>query len=207
MSDDVVSDPRIDDVSGTSTAKWTPWVPEPLQDAAPLIQDDSTLSAEDVSARLKNSLARLRERAQKEAYDEGFAKGHAEGLAQGREDGRKQGYNDGHREGYAAGHDAGHEHAEKAAEQLAQLASACATSLDHIESNVGQELINLAIRIAEQVVHRTVKTEPDALLAIIDDILRLDAGKSPIVQLYVHPDDLAMISQYLDRKRTRLNSS
>lgn len=55
----------------------------------------------------------------------------------------------------------------------------------------------MAIRIAEQVVHRTVKAEPETLLSVVNDILRMDTGKSAILQLYVHPDDLKMVSQYV----------
>ncbi len=66
-----------------------------------------------------------------------------------------------------------------------------------IEADIGQELITLAVRIAEQVLHRTLKTEPEALLALVDDILKLDTGKSAVLQLYVNPDDQALVRDYL----------
>lgn len=199
MSDDVVFDPLTQDTYDKRPANWTRWVPEPIQTAQPPTQADTLAaqSEEDVSARLKNSLTRLRERAQQQGYDSGHSSGHAEGLKQGLEDGRKQGHEEGYRAGYDAGHTEGREHAEKAAEHLAGLAHDCAKALAKIEENMGQELINLAVRIAEQVVHRTVKTDPETLLSVVDDILRLDTGKSAILQLYVHPDDLAMVSDYL----------
>lgn len=199
MSDHLVYDPLMDNSHDKRSSDWTRWVPDPIQHAKPATQADAlvTQSAGDVSARLKNSLARLRERAQKQGYDEGHSTGHAAGLERGLEEGRKQGHNEGYQAGYEAGHTEGREQAEKAAEQLADLARECAASLSKIEADIGQELIDLAVRIAEQVVHRTVKTEPEALLSIVDDILRLDTGKSALLQLFVHPDDLTMVSQYI----------
>lgn len=199
MSDPLVYDPLMEDGFDNRPGNWTRWVPEPIQQVKPPTQADTLAaqSEEDVSARLKHSIARLRERAQKQGYDEGHSSGHAAGFEQGLEEGRKQGHEEGYRAGYEAGHNEGREHAEKAAAQIAHLAHECAASLSSIEADIGQELINLAVRIAQQVVHRTVKTEPEALLSVVDDILRLDTGKSALLQLFVHPDDLTMVSQYI----------
>lgn len=198
MSDDVVFDPQEEDSYDKRAANWTRWVPEPFHNVSSSTQAD-TLAAQsdDISVRLKNSLARLRERAREQGYNDGYSGGHAQGLTQGLEDGRKQGHEEGYRAGYESGHNEGREHAAKAARDLATLAHECAASLANIEADIGQELITLAVRIAEQVVHRTVKTEPETLLSVVDDILRLDTGKSAVLQLYVHPDDLKMVSHYL----------
>lgn len=205
MSDDAVFDPPAEESYSTRSAHWTRWVPPPVHETPPVTQADTlATTAEDVNARLKNSLARLRERAKKQGYDEGHAAGHAEGFEQGLQDGRKQGHEEGYRVGFEGGQEAGRESAEKAAEHLADLADACARSLENLESDIGKALITLAIRIAEQVVHRTVSSEPETLLSVVDDIVRLDTGKSAVLQLYVHPDDLAMVGKYLkDNPDTR----
>lgn len=205
MSDDVVFDPAQEQTYDRRPANWTRWMPDPIQETPPPTQADALASTpEDVELRLKNSLARLRERAHQEGHDKGYSTGHTEGLTQGIEEGRKQGHEEGYQAGFEAGHTEGREQARKEAEHLAALAQACAASLRQIEADVGQELITLAVRIAEQVVHRTVRTEPETLLAVVDDILRMDTGKSALLQLFVHPDDLELVNHYLkDNPDTR----
>lgn len=200
MSDDVTYDPFEHDALTSSQASWTRWLPEPIHKAPPPPTQADTLAAkpEDAGIRLKNTLARLRKQAHKQGYDDGYATGHAEGLKQGLAAGHEQGLQDGHREGYEAGHTEGRGKAEKAAQDLATLARECAEALADIETDMGQELISLSVRIAEQVLHRTLQTEPDTLLAVVDDILRMDSGKSAILQLFVNPDDLTLVRDYLN---------
>lgn len=198
MSDDVVFDPISQDTTDTRRQSWARWMPEPIHEAPPPPPPESqAVPAPESKLRLKNTLVRLRKQAQEEGYNEGYAAGHTEGLEQGQADGHKLGHQDGYRTGFEAGHTEGREQAEHAAERLTALTQQCATALSEIEADVGQALINLSVRIAEQVLHRTLKTEPETILALVDDILRLDTGKSAVLQLYVNPDDLTLVHDYL----------
>lgn len=206
MSDDSVFDPSLQDTYNTRRTNWTRWIPEPIQDTVvPSLADTPSDTSDDVGTKLKNTLSRLRQQANKKGYDEGYAKGHAEGLQQGLTKGHEQGIEDGYRAGYETGHNEGKHYAEQAADELAELTRQCAAALTDIETDIGQNLIRLSIRIAEQVLHQTLDTDPKAILPLVDDILRLDTGKSTALQLYVNPDDLTLIKNYLhDNPDTRM---
>ena len=197
MSDDVAFDPFSHDTYDAHRHNWTRWLPEPIQETPPAQAEPPSVKSPDPGVRLKNSLARLRKQAHDQGYNEGRAAGHADGLAKGLADGHQQGHQDGYRAGYEAGHEEGKVHAEQAARDLAALAQQSATSLAEIEASIGQSLITLAVRIAEQVLHRTLETDPRALLAVVDDILRLDTGNTGVLRLYVNPEDLALVHDYL----------
>lgn len=200
MSDDAVFDPSSYDTFDVRRRNWTRWQPDPIQEAPPSTPAPETPQSaptHEPEVRLKNTLARLRQQAHDKGFDEGYAAGHAEGLKQGLVDGQKQGHSEGHQAGYDAGHAEGRTHAEQAAQELAALTQQCASSLAEIEADVGQALITLAVRIAEQVLHRTLDAEPQTLLALVDDILRLDTGKSAVLQVMVNPQDLTLVRDYL----------
>lgn len=207
MSDDIVYNRLPKSKKPPRGTQWTPWVPEPI-DTAPPADDPPAApepAPEEVEKRLKNTLARLRARAQEQGHAAGYAAGHAEGLQQGLADGHKQGYEEGHREGLDAGHAEGRQHAEEAAHQLATISQACAQALADIETEMGQAIIALATRIAGQVLHQTLESKPESIIAVMDNLLRMDTGNTGILQLYLNPLDVQLVEEYLaDNPETRL---
>lgn len=151
---------------------------------------------------LRQEIQKLQAIAEKRGHAEGYAAGHEQGLAAGLEEGRKLGHDEGYITGHEAGHTAGSVQARQATEQLLSLADECAESLASIEQETGQALITLAIQIAEQVLRTTVKTQPTALLALIQEITHRENDKDAILKLRLHPDDIELVNQYLDKEPT-----
>lgn len=208
MSDELVYTRLPGQSSRSHGERWTPWIPDPL-DKKPVDSEQpgavSELSPEDTKRRLKSTLSRLRERAQQQGYDEGHAAGHTKGLEQGLAEGRKLGQEEGYRQGYETGLEEGREKAEEAARRLDALSQECAQALSGIETEMGQAMIALALRIAGQVLHQTLERQPENIHAVLDNMLRMDTGKSGVLQLHVSPDDLELVQEYLrDNPETRL---
>jgi flagellar assembly protein FliH len=128
-----------------------------------------------------NELSRLR----LEARAQGRAEGQREGLAQGRADG--------HAEGLASGLAAASAHAE----QLLALAASLPAALRRAESELADAILALALDVARQVVHRTLRAEPEWVLPLVQDLLHAEPALQGEPRLLLHPDDVALVKNSL----------
>ncbi|WP_345798235.1 flagellar assembly protein FliH [Castellaniella sp. MT123] len=157
----------------------------------------------------------LRRRAQAlaDARQEGMAKGHQAGFEQGLREGHAQGLESGHAEGHAQGLESGRaeghaqglaeariEGAAQAREQAARLdalARAGADAINNLEQEIGQSLIRLATRIAEQVLRTQIHEHPDHILAVVQDVMQGRPEPGAPLNLRLHPDDLDLVNAFL----------
>ena len=116
-----------------------------------------------------------------EGRREGHAKGHAEGYAQGRT------------EGLAAGLAAASVHAE----QLRALAANLPAALRRADSELADAVLTLALDVARQVVHRTLRAEPQWVLPLVQDLLHAEPALQGEPRLLLHPDDVALVRNSL----------
>ena len=128
-----------------------------------------------------NELSRLR----LAARTEGRAEGHREGLAMGRAEG--------HAEGLAAGLAAATVHAE----QLRALAASLPAALRHAERELADAILTLALDVARQVVHRTLRAEPEWVLPLVQDLLHAEPALQGEPRLLLHPEDVALVKNSL----------
>lgn len=198
ISEDLFVTTPSQETDTTYQPAWAPWRPEPILPApAPATlqeQSDTTVKSKQ---KIKELLAHRHKLAHKQGYAEGHAAGYAVGLKKGTAEGHEKGYQTGYNTGLQAGHDEGRVKAEQAADQLATLSTQCANAFSQLETEVGQELIKLAMRIAEQVLHHTLDTRPDLILGVVDTLLRLETGQSAVLHLYVNSADHALVHDYL----------
>ncbi|VTU20470.1 flagellar assembly protein FliH [Variovorax sp. RA8] len=128
-----------------------------------------------------NELSRLR----LQARAEGRIEGHREGLAKGRAEG--------HAEGLATGLAAASAHAE----QLRALAATLPAALRRAESELADAILTLALDVARQVVHRTLRAEPEWVLPLVQDLLHAEPALQGEPRLLLHPDDVALVKSSL----------
>lgn len=126
-------------------------------------------------------LARLRLEAQKNGEAEGREQGYARGLA----------------EGHAAGLAAGLAATQAQAGQLQALTLALPAALRLAESSVADGLLALALDIARQVLGQALAAEPQAILAVVHELLQAEPSLSGAPQLLLHPDDAALVKELL----------
>ena len=126
-------------------------------------------------------LARLRLEAQKTGEAEGHKQGYARGLA----------------EGHAAGLAAGLAATQAQAGQLQALTLALPAALRLAESSVADDLLALALDVARQVLGQALTAEPQAILAVVRELLQAEPALSGAPQLLLHPDDAALVKELL----------
>ncbi len=190
-----MSDKRIGRYQEADT--WKRWemssFDAPAAPAKPVVAQKPVPKIADIHAEVQ----RLRDAAQLSGHAEGYATGHAQGLAAGKEEGHKTGHEEGYAAGFEAGLASGRERGQHEIAQLHELANASAAALTAVDEEMGQALISLSIRIAEQVLRSTLDAQPEKILDLVRDITHLDTSKEAILKLRVHPDDLNLVDQYL----------
>ncbi|WP_431273527.1 flagellar assembly protein FliH [Variovorax ureilyticus] len=169
---------------------WQRWEMDTLTEAQPA-SGSQRLAAAPAEVAPSPALLHAAELAQlrREARAAGEAEGRKEGLANG----RTQGLAEGHAEGVAAGLAAASAHAER----LRALATSLPAALNRAESEVADALLTLALDIARQVVHRTLRAEPEWVLPLVHDLLHAEPTLQGEPRLLMHPDDVALVKNSL----------
>lgn len=137
------------------------------------------------------------------SFDEGGIRvsGNPHGLklptASELEDIRQQAHEEGYQAGYAAGQQTGYgEGAQQVAQetqQLASLATSMGLAVQNLDQQIAQDLLGLALELAQQMVHQTLKVRPELLLEVINDAIRSLPHFNPGAHLVLHPADAEIV--------------
>lgn len=126
----------------------------------------------------------------------------ADDLARINDAARTEGYQAGYEEGLTAGQA---EFEARTAEQTAQLSTIIGNlqvSLAHLDQEVSEQLLDLALEIASQVLRNTLKVERERLLPTIREALaELPLHHGPI-SLHLNPQDAEVLSATLKDQLT-----
>ncbi|WP_407672011.1 flagellar assembly protein FliH [Paraburkholderia acidisoli] len=139
----------------------------------------------DESAAFETQLQQLRDAAHQEGLRAGHVAGQALGYQAGHDQGRQQGFVQGLNEAHGQ------------ARLLGQLASRFSDALETAQAGIADQLVELALDIAQQVVRQYVQHDPTALVAVVREVL---AGEPQLIgspQLVVSPADLPVVEAYL----------
>lgn len=109
----------------------------------------------------------------RQAYEEGLALGKKEGLDAGRE---------------------------VIAQNIALLQQICAVlnePLEQLDELVEEELLQLTVAIAKQIVRRELKTDPGQIVGLIREALGQLPGGALYTRIFLHPEDAAFVRKAL----------
>jgi flagellar assembly protein FliH len=115
----------------------------------------------------------------------------AQARAEGYEAGYQAGFTIGKRNGYAEGQ--GEAKAEAA--RIGQAADNLDQALREFDQQVADELLALAVEIARQVVRKEIATQPDMILAVVNEALSYLPHQHAAIHL--NPGDATLIRSYL----------
>jgi len=104
-----------------------------------------------------------------------------EGLERGMKEGREQG---------------AREYAERI-QILKQLVATLDKPLEELDESVEQQLAQLSMIVARQLVRRELKTEPEQVIGVVRDALTALPLAARNVRLSLHPDDAVLVSKAL----------
>lgn len=172
--------------------------------ARPLIKEAVVLDLGDLGrqaaklrAKAEQDAARILDAAEAEA-DRLIEAAHAQGYEQGEADG--------HESGLARGRQAGHAEAiSQTTDALTQIQDAwlqAAATFDAERATMEREaqhaVLELAVRLAQRIVHRTIEVQPDAVLDVAAEALSM-VMRPLDVSLAIHPDDRPLLDEAMPR--------
>jgi flagellar assembly protein FliH len=121
---------------------------------------------------------------------------------QAREEGFQAGQLAGHEEGYKAGYSEGSVKAANETEQLAALVISMGKALKEVDQQVAQGLLDLALELAQQMVHQALKVNPEILLPIVREAISSLPHFNPGAHLVLHPEDAEIVRTRMGEQLT-----
>ena len=121
----------------------------------------------------------------------------ADELSRINEEARADGYRAGHEEGRTAGEA---ELARQTKEQISQLSTLVGNlhvSLAHLDQNIGDQLLDLALEIAGQVLRGSLSVDRELLLPAIHEALAELPFHHGNISLHLNPDDAEILHEQL----------
>jgi flagellar assembly protein FliH len=114
------------------------------------------------------------------AHKEAFAKGHAAGVAAARAEQEK-----------------GLNQIKAQVATVDKMLSAIAQPFKDLDGQVEEQLVQLAITIARQLVRRELRMDPAQVIAIIRETVALLPAATRDVRVHLHPDDATLVREKL----------
>lgn len=135
---------------------------------------------------------------QKQAYTEAFEQGHQQGYDQGLKQGFDKGHLDGFAEGRKKGYADGQHLLQKQAADLNRLLEALNEPFKQLDHEIENELVQLALAVASQIIRREIKLHPDEIIAVVREAINVLPLGSQKVALNLHPEDAELVRNILN---------
>lgn len=133
------------------------------------------------------------------AYEEGILQGHNEGFEKGQVEGLEKGFVEGVEKGKAEGFEAGLEEGREAIETMAgrwkELVHLLNNPLLEMEIKAEQQLVELAVNLAEAVVGVEVKINREAIFHTLKETVEALPIADTTCEIHLNPEDLALVKE------------
>lgn len=129
----------------------------------------------------------------------------AEDIERIQQDAWQEGHDLGMEEGRKAGYEAGYKTGEEDVERLRQLADALEVESLRQDEAIAREVLELALKIAQQMLRATIQAKPESILVVIREALQSLPTLSGHHKVVVHPDDVSLVNEWLAREHGHLS--
>jgi len=169
---------------------WHRWQMEDLGHTSDTRQPVFDAAEAQRRRRQQESDARARQAATEKAQREGFENGHREG--------HEQGYQAGYQEGLEAANAAAELEFQKRLDMmlspLAELAENFRQALTTLDSEVADQLVELALITGRQLADESLAANPEHILSVVRELLDADTTLNGKPRLWLHPADLELVT-------------
>lgn len=112
------------------------------------------------------------------------------------------------RQGYEVGLEQGRSEMEQETRRLRQLAESLGSALDSLDFRLADEVLNLSLDVAKQVIAGELATRPERILDVVKLALRQMAESTREARLLLNPEDAQLVrpilNELLDKNRLRI---
>lgn len=110
---------------------------------------------------------------------------------------RQQAHDEGYAQGRDAGYAAGIQQARAEAEQIHLLLQNLQDSLNQMDEQMAQSLLDLSLEIARKMTGEILQTKPEAILKIVSDAIGGLPHFNQNAHLILHPDDAELVRRQI----------
>ncbi|WP_028273861.1 FliH/SctL family protein [Atopococcus tabaci] len=146
------------------------------------ILQEATIESKHLVEAAQKEAEQLREAAQEEGYQTGLQTGYQEGLQKGFAEGMEQAQKD----------------IERMKLEAKQLLQEAHEEIQRYQSEKKDELLDLAVKMAEKLIHNQLEESRDGILELAKPYLYQLDKEEEYVTLTVHPNQLAFVRDHLD---------
>ena len=151
----------------------------------------------------QDALSQNFEEALEKGKEEGFQKGHAEGFDAGKVKGHEEGYTKGYDVGVQEGKTVGQQYADK----MGHLWNRFSENIAQADQGLAEDLLALAIEIADQVMMAAIEVKPELLLPVVRQAIQTLPQSNQPARIIINPKDTEMIEQFLTDQNLLSNTS
>lgn len=113
------------------------------------------------------------------------------------EDLQREAYEEAFRQGYRDGQAAGQEEVAEEVRRFASLIDSLARPFENLDAAVEDELLQLALALAKQVVRRELRQDQTQIIAIVREAIAALPVAAREVRVHLHPEDAAIVHEHL----------
>lgn len=192
--------PDVTEVKKELEKGKTNFMGTPLEQLYSKVEEIEEEQEEEVKPLTAEEIEQIRQ----DAYNEGFAQGNAEGYQKGHElglqDGHQQGLEQGTEQGFEAGLKQGQEQIELKVVQWQNLLEQLYKPISKVDAVVEQQLLNLAVMLAESVIRIETAQNQQALLQVLQEAISYLPFNTEYAELHLHPSDIELLTEVYDEE-------
>lgn len=117
---------------------------------------------------------------------------------------RNEGYLAGHAEGFQAGHAEGLQFATEQTTKLIALVDSLESSLRSADQDLAQEVLNLALEVARQMLHQALAVKPELILGVIHEAINTLPHFNQSAHLVLSPADAELVRAQIGEQLAHL---
>lgn len=103
-------------------------------------------------------------------------------------------------EGFAAGREEGRAQAADELSRLQDIVLALTGQARQFDQSMAEELLGLALAVCKQILREAIKVRPEAILAVVNEVLGPSALSGQRAHLILHPLDAALVREGLGER-------
>ncbi|GAA03517.1 flagellar assembly protein FliH [Photobacterium leiognathi] len=145
------------------------------------------LTAADLEAMQQSAYEEGLEQGKQAGHADGFKAGHAEGLAAGNAEGLEQGLQQGLVQAQ--------QQITEQVNHLATVAEKLLTPINQVDREVEDQVMQLALGLAKELIRVEVKTNPQVILNTIREVVATLPVANREITMHLHPEDIALVKE------------
>lgn len=187
--------PDVTEIEKKRQAGKTNFMGVPLEQMYERVQKEEEQEEEEVPQLTAEEIEQIRQDAYNEGFEQGKQDGFEQGKVEGLEAGQKEGLELGHQEGHQQGLEQGQQEIDAKSAQWQNLLGQLYNPVEKVDTAAEQQLLNLAVMLAQSVIRAELKSNKDALLKILHDAVSSLPFNTEYAELHMNPADVVLLKE------------